>query len=200
MEDVSGRISLYHNLFLVCLTLGVLCLVLAVVLFFVLDMRSVIGYLTGRSARKQIQALEESNAASGRLMPRERTNMQYVAQEMKADMGIRGAAVPGARKVDHVVQKNAGQGNSIGLENNAGKGNGAGLGSNAEGMEATTLLKENAGIQETSVLKQGTEEQQKIQGANPSDGSTATLDGSQIKPGIFVIEREIILIHAEEVI
>lgn len=183
MEDIARKISLYHNLFLVCLVLCILCLILAIVLFFVLDMRSVIGYLTGRRAKKQIQALEASNAASGRLIPRERSNMQYVASEMKADMGVRGAAVPGARKVDNVIQNVPKP--EIHVQ---------------EGTDATSLLQENTGGQETTLLKENTNEQQTVLSQGGTDDSTAMLDGTQMKMGTFVIEREIILIHAEEVI
>lgn len=176
MEDIAGKISLYHNLFVICLLLCILCLILAIVMFFVLDIRNVIGYLTGRRAKKQIQALEESNAASGRLMPRERSNMQYVAKEMKADMGVRGVATPGARKVENVIQEAPKQEQQ-----------------DAE-MDSTSLLQAGEYEQETSVLKENTSEQP------AADGSTAMLDGSRAPIGTFVIEREIILIHAEEVI
>ena len=82
MNDISGKISLYHNLFQICLVLAVICLLVAVAVFFLLDIRSTIGYLTGRRAKKQIKELEATTALSGRLMARERTNMQYVAQDM----------------------------------------------------------------------------------------------------------------------
>lgn len=234
MEDVAGKISLYHNLFLVCLVLCILCLILSVVLFFVLDIRNVLGYLTGRRAKKQIQALQESNAASGRLMPRERTNMQYVNQEMKEDMGVRGTAMPGARKVDNLIQDAPGHDN---VQMHAG--------------ENTTVLQENAGSQDTSVLSgqlsaqqpvmqqqnvmpqpamqpqmagQQPAMQQQMTGQQPTmqqpmmqqsmvqsqtavqpaaynvDGSTAALNREQARMGTFVIEKEIIYIHAEEVI
>lgn len=177
MEDIAGKISLYHNLFVICLLLCVLCLILATVMFFVLNIRDVIGYLTGRRAKKQIQALEESSAASGRLMPRERSNMQYVAKEMKADMGVRGVATPGARKVENVVQEAPKPEQKQDAE-----------------MDSTSLLQANEYEQETSVLKENMSEQ------SAADGSTAMLDGSRTPIGTFVIEREIILIHAEEVI
>lgn len=183
MGEVSEKITLYHNLFLVCLVLCIVCLVIAVILFFVLDIRGVLGYLTGRKAKKQIQALQETNALSGRLSPRERTNMQYVAQEMKEDMGVRGAAVPGARKVTNVVQNEAPSESDWG---------------NRE--EATTVLYEDTASQ-TTVLTENTSEQQTIvQEPTVEDGSTAMLKNMQSQVGSFVIEKEIIMIHAEEVI
>ena len=59
MNDVGGTISLYHNLFLICLISAIVCLIVAVALFFVLDIRAVIGYLTGRHNKKEVAFLEK---------------------------------------------------------------------------------------------------------------------------------------------
>lgn len=163
MNDISGKISLYHNLFLVCLVLALICFTVAVVVFFLLDIRTTIGYLTGRRAKKGIKELEAATAVSGRLLTKERSNMQYVAQEMKDDMGVRQPVKPGIRKVDHVVESNA----SVMEEKN------------------TTLLEENMGTQQ-EILE------------NPED-TTAVLKAGGYQ-GRFVIVRELVLIHTEEVI
>ncbi|MCD8046373.1 MAG: hypothetical protein LUE90_07055 [Clostridiales bacterium] len=55
------NITLYHNLFLGCLIACIVLAALAVLLFFVLDIRSVAGYLTGRSRRARIRKMEEEN-------------------------------------------------------------------------------------------------------------------------------------------
>lgn len=81
MNDISARISLYQNLFQICLILALICLLIAVTVFFVLDIKSTIGYLTGRQAKKKIKELEAEAAVSGRLRSEKRKNMQYVAQE-----------------------------------------------------------------------------------------------------------------------
>lgn len=219
MNDITQQIELYHNLFLGCLALCILCFIISIVIFFLLDIRKVIGYLTGHSAKKQIQVLEENNAASGRLVPRERSNMQYVAKEMKEDMGIRGAASPGARKVDNVIQNS----DRTEIQNMNVKP------AFSSGSEATTVL--NSGTEEeTSLLQQFKEQgitEQQSQESSPyaksdwrtetsyqstdtnvntsqpvinNNGSTEVLDGDNVKMGTFVIEREIIMIHAEEVI
>ncbi|MCD8217411.1 MAG: hypothetical protein LUD01_05105 [Clostridiales bacterium] len=98
------RITLYGNLFLTCLAVCIGLAVLAGVLFFVLDIRSVFGYLTGRMAKRQIQQMEEEIAQSGRLFRKTRSTMQYVDEHLKEDMGISGAAVPGARKVENLIR------------------------------------------------------------------------------------------------
>lgn len=225
MEEITRKIELYHNLFLGCLVLCILCLVIAVVIFFVLDIKNVLGYLTGRKAKKQIQELEAANASSGRLMPRERSNMQYVAKEMKEDMGVRGTATPGARKVENAVQEGAPPGMT-------GQTSPKAVQEDTAGAEETSLLQEYSGEQETSLLKDNSggleitqtgdnsggqetfvlseNEQQPVvssKGEEESrqqvmidDGSTEALQETKKVVGTFRIEREIIMIHAEEVI
>ena len=83
MNDIGTKISLYHDLFQASLVLALTFLVIAVALFFLLDIRSTLGYLTGRHAKKMIKELEAATAVSGRLMKKQRTNMQYAVQEVK---------------------------------------------------------------------------------------------------------------------
>lgn len=193
MNDISAKISLYHNLFLVCLILALVCLVAALILFFVLDIRSTLGYLTGRRAKKKIKELEEATALSGRLMPKERTNMQYVAQEMKDDMGVRQKARPGIRKVEHAVEAAT----PITAEMPAASNY-----SNMPEEQGTALLQEEgtALLQEagTEVLKDNFVGQEADNVS--ADGSTGVLESGQIAMGKFVIVRELMMIHTEEVI
>ena len=53
--------------FIVCLVLGILFLVLAVLFFFVFDIPNVYLIRTGKGARKTIRKMEEINAETGRL-------------------------------------------------------------------------------------------------------------------------------------
>lgn len=173
MNDVGGTISLYHNLFLICLISAIVCLIVAVALFFVLDIRAVIGYLTGRRAKKGIKELEAVTALSGRLLPKERTNMQYVAQEMKDDMGVRQRAKPGIRKVEHAVEA-------------------------APQPIVQTPQVSYPVEQATDVLC----ENHAPYTAQMADGnaSTAVLNEVAGTNGRFVIIRELVMIHTEEVI
>lgn len=68
MNDISGKISLYHDLFLTCLVLAFICLALAIALFFILDIRSTLGYLTGRRAKKKIKELEKKAGKRGNFL------------------------------------------------------------------------------------------------------------------------------------
>lgn len=178
MNDIGERIGLYHNLFLICLVLALLCLVLAVAVFFILDIRSTLGYLTGRRAKKKIKELEAATAVSGRLMPKERTNMQYVAQEMKDDMGVRQRAKPGIRKVEHAVE--AADHVTADLPKPEGTP------SPEPAAKETALLRENA-VEEA------------VDTMNAKD-STAVLEAGARTRGKFLIVRELMLIHTEEVI
>lgn len=182
MEDIAGKIQLYHNIFTVCLVLSLVCLVLAVALFFVLDIRSVLGYLTGRQRRRKVKEMEAANAVSGRLM-REQSSMQHVAQEMKEEMGVRQIQTPGARKVEKVVeelpvsevQQEKQQEAPVQEKRQPSP-------AELQEMRRTEPVRET----ETTLLKE--------------DGSTEVLYESTAPQGTFTIEREIILIHTEEVI
>lgn len=195
MEEAASKIELFHNLYLICLVGALICLVLAVVLFFVLHIRDVLGYLTGRQRRKSVKEMEAANALSGRLM-RENSSMQHVAQEMKEDMGVRQTPTPGVRKVDSVVQN--------------APPNPAQAAAQQSPAQETELLRQPmqadsppaagaAEANETTLLGQpehGT-------AAPPENGQTAMLGGGSqaAQPiGLFAIEREIIYIHTDEVI
>lgn len=186
MEGVAEKIALFHNLFVICIVGCVICCIIAAVVFFLFDIPKVWGYLTGRNAKRQIQQMEESSAASGRLMTRQRSNMHNMAQGIKDDMGVRDTITPGARKVETIVQ------------------------TANEGSDATALLREEVASEHqpevAEVQHQVVEQTPQVVVQTPTvpemqeDGTTGILDVAQMAIGSFVIEKEIILIHAEEVI
>lgn len=63
MEAAADRIAAYHNLFTGCMAAVLFFLILAAVLFFLLNIRNVLGYLTGSSRKKKIKELEKASAA-----------------------------------------------------------------------------------------------------------------------------------------
>lgn len=176
MSNIGEKIQLFHNLFLIFLVLALLCLVIAVVVFFILDIRSVLGYLTGRRAKKKIKELEEATSVSGRLMPRERSNMLYVAQKMKDDMGVPQKAKPGMRKVVHAVE------NAV---------------PTTEKMEIPVIHQPSSIPQSTDVLNEGAVNNAAEMVAGEL---TAMLEAGKTEKGKFLIVRELMLIHTEEVI
>ena len=179
MNDVGGTISLYHNLFLICLISAIVCLIVAVVLFFVLDICAVIGYLTGRRAKKGIKELEAITALSGRLLPKERTNMQYVAQEMKDDMGVRQKAKPGIRKVEHAVE--------------------AAPQLVAQMPQETVTPQVSYPVEQTTDVLNVNHVPYTAQ-MTDDNAATAMLNNNTGTNGRFIIIRELIMIHTEEVI
>ncbi len=190
MEAITQRIALYHHLFLGCLIAAVICLVIAVTVFFLLDIREVIGYLSGSQRRKKVREMESASAQSGRLL-KERSSMSYVAREMKQDMGVRQPAMPGARKVEHVVEEAP----TAPMQEIP-----AAPPQTMEAETPTDILKEPSGEMETSLLKTETAEPQERPSAEErEDGSTEVLGEAETRKGMFRIEREILLIHTEEV-
>lgn len=172
MNDISARISLYQNLYQICLILVLICLLIAVTVFFVLDIKSTIGYLTGRQAKKKIKELEAEAAVSGRLRSEKRKNMQYVVQEMKDDMGVRQKTKMGVRKVSQAVE--------AGLQE---------LVQNKTSMMSEQIPQETTLLPETDVSVNMKE-----------SSSTGILEESNTVMGKFLIVREVVMIHTEEVI
>lgn len=207
MNDVIQQINLYNNLYKGCLGLSLLFLVVAITVFFMLDIKSTIGYLTGRKAKKQIKELEAANAESGRLMSKGKS-MQYLDQKMKNDMGVRQAATLGIRKVENVVEpvmepeehqqmvlqsatKKSLRTKKIELELQD-------TGTLATSYtDSTQLLNNNqsetGGTYNTTVLAEETN-------TSYINSSTAVLDEKVSQVGHFMIIRELMLIHTEEVI
>ena len=62
MQRLESQISMYHTIFMICIVLFVLFLLVDIFLFIKLDIRKVIGFLTGKTARKTI---EEMKAGGG---------------------------------------------------------------------------------------------------------------------------------------
>ena len=60
MENIASRITLFHNLYFVCLVGAILCLLISIVLFMKLDIRNVIGFFTGNQAKREIQRIQQN--------------------------------------------------------------------------------------------------------------------------------------------
>lgn len=176
MNDISAKITLYQNLFQICLMIALVCLLIAVTVFFVLDIKTTIGYLSGRQAKKKIKELEAETAVSGRLRNEKRKNMQYVAQEMKDDMGVAPKTNMGVRKVSHIVE--TAEQESV---------------QTVQPIEFQQVQQES---EETSLLPE-VNVSEKIENSNVSTGM---LENSNVNLGKFLIIREIVMIHTEEVI
>lgn len=59
MDYVTYQIELYHRWFLVCLILAVIFLMVTLFLFIKMDIKEVVGYLTGRQEKREIARLKQ---------------------------------------------------------------------------------------------------------------------------------------------
>lgn len=67
MEALTKQVELFHNIFLVCLILFLVLLAIDIFLFFYLDIRKVFGFLSGKTAKKVIEQMQEDGLTSGTL-------------------------------------------------------------------------------------------------------------------------------------
>lgn len=95
MENIAGRIDLFHNIYLVCLGAMALCLLIAIVLFFKLNIVGVIGFFTGKQAKKEISKIQDSgfDKKSGKVK---------VTPEIKKELGLHKTNEVTIRKVEDI--------------------------------------------------------------------------------------------------
>ena len=58
MQQIQQKIELFHNLYLVCLILCLVCLALSIFFFFKFDIRNIFNIRTGRSVKKTVKQME----------------------------------------------------------------------------------------------------------------------------------------------
>ena len=63
MDQIMSRISLYHNLYFVCLGATILFFIISTFLLLYLDVKNCIRFLTGRQAHKEIERLNIEGVA-----------------------------------------------------------------------------------------------------------------------------------------
>ena len=68
MAQAQQQIELFHTLFQVCLGIFIVGLILSVLFFFLFDIRKIFNSRSGRSVKRAVQAMEESNARTGKLV------------------------------------------------------------------------------------------------------------------------------------
>ena len=148
MENIAGRIDLFQNIYLVCLGAMILCLLVAIILFFKLNIVGVIGFFTGKQAKKEISKIQDSGFEK-------KSGKVKVTPEIKKELGLHKTNEVSIRKVEDIpiitVTKK--------LE---------------DGSEELTSILIECDEDATTVLSQETAE--------------------------FYVEREILLIHTNEII
>lgn len=170
--------DVYRYIFLGGAGLAGLCLVVAVILFFILKIPSVIGDLTGATARKAIENIRNQNESSGdktyksSAVNRERGKLTDkitpTGTLIKNPTDLMGGAMATTKIGTQQLAAEAQQAYETSILDNAGS------------SETTVLNASGAG--ETTVLEQASMEQ--------------SVDNSNV----FVIEYEVTFIHTDEVI
>lgn len=171
--------EIYRYIFFGGAGLAGVCLVITGILFFVLKIPSVIGDLSGITARKAIDEIRKQNEKSGnKLHKSSAVNLERgkVTDKITATGSL-------IRKSDSNSMLGAMATTKIGTQQ---------LAEEAQQAYETSLLEDN-GSNETTVL------------SSSSAGETTVLEQSAVEQGVdnsnvFVIEYEITFIHTEEVI
>ncbi len=100
---MDSNISFYHNLFLVCGLLGLMCLVAAVVLFFAFDIRKILGDMLGFSKKKAMHQMDIDRAKVA--SEREEIRQKTFEQKRKPAIPPRSSVVPAPSDRKFEVQK-----------------------------------------------------------------------------------------------
>lgn len=93
MENIAGRIDLFHNIYLACLGAMILCLLIAIILFFKLNIVGVIGFFTGKQAKKEISKIQA-------LGLEKKSGKVKVTPEIKKEMEVHKSNEVTIRKVE----------------------------------------------------------------------------------------------------
>lgn len=150
MENISERILLFHNLYLVCLAGMVVFLGISVFLFIRLDIRNVIGYYTGWQAKREIKKMEVGSREKNR-------EEEHIGSELRNPPGDQKSRELEIRKVKSFTE-----------------------------VTMTKRLSDGSG-EVTGLLR-----------LNGDDNRKTTLLYQDDRS--FFIEREILLIHTDEII
>ncbi len=86
-EVMESTISLLKICFSICLALTIVFFIIAVVLFFVFDIRTIFNIRTGRAKRKTVQEMQEANSRTGRLRVDGKTQTAQLRKENKPRKG-----------------------------------------------------------------------------------------------------------------
>ncbi len=92
MQELQRLINIYHTAFIICLVLAIALLALSIFLFFKYDIRSIFDMKSGRGAKKAIQKMQELNDRTGTLRDITETPVQLDPKD----------------RVQHPTQKNPG--------------------------------------------------------------------------------------------
>lgn len=210
MEELQRAISLYNIGYWICLGFSIFFLVISILLFFRFDVRKIFDLRTGRGERKTIQKMEEMNAKTGKL----REEPFSYSRSLKKSPFSGSLDKNGVRHVPEAVVPPITEKVVPKTDFLSGRQNNEYLRENRQGRF------QNEGSEDTTILPGGTQETTLYQGAGEvfwesgqtvvmsqdttllerQEEETTVLRTQQPVAGRFVVERNIIWIHTDEVI
>lgn len=199
MQKLEQMINIYHTAFIIFLVLTILFLLLSVFLFFKLNIREIYDMRTGRGARRKIQEMEEINERTGKL----REDVVYEKYNMsKYDIMPQSKSEP-LQEVRHTVTYQD-KGN-VDLSQNQSP-----VENRVEGEEATTLLNDESATtllnDESATTLLNDQSATTLLGGG---SKTLILGNNEIQEteeakkevsGTFNIEKDVMLIHTDEIL
>lgn len=199
MEKLEQMINVYHTAFIIFLVLTILFLLLSIFLFFKLNIREIYDMRTGRGAKRKIQEMEEINERTGKL----REDAVYEKYNMSNyDVMPQSKSEP-LQEVRHTVTYQD-QGN-VDLSQNK-----IPIKNMVEGEEATTLLNDESATtllndESVTTLLNDQSATTLLDGGSKTLilGSNEIQEAEKTKKevsGTFNIEKDVMLIHTDEIL
>ncbi len=216
MQKLEQMINIYHTAFIIFLVLTILFLIISIFLFFKLNIREIYDMRTGRGARRKIQEMEEINERTGKLRedvaPKNYDTSEY-------DIMPQSKSEP-LQEIKHNVTYQDGGNKTSPVENHPAV-------EADEGMENTTLLNDESAttllnddsqttllsddsqttllsseIKETKEISNETRELSQTEETTQLEAGAAGEEKEEKteKPGRFHIEKDVMLIHTDEVL
>ncbi len=218
MQKLEQMINIYHTAFIIFLVLTILFLIISIFLFFKLNIREIYDMRTGRGARRKIQEMEEINERTGKLRedvaPKNYDTSEY-------DIMPQSKSEP-LQEIKHNVTYQDGGNKTSPVENHPA------VEADADaGMENTTLLNDESAttllnddsqttllsddsqttllsseIKETKEISNETRELSQTEETTQLEAGAAGEEKEEKteKPGRFHIEKDVMLIHTDEVL
>ena len=189
----------YHSIFIIGLIMAGVFLVVSAILFFVLRIPAVIGYLSGSTAKKAIEEIKSGKAPQkSKLAKAKEKNKSHVTEQMpKAPT----SKMPGKATTASLSQERPSQGTKV-----LGEAQSETIPLEAAAMGQETAVLTDAG-QQTSVLRVGKEKGTIVSDSGFAQQTTVLNDETSVLYGNmagsaadFTVRVEIVLFVSHEII
>lgn len=179
-----NNIETLHTIYIATMTAGIIMLVITIVLFFLFDIRHVVGRLFGFSEKKEIKKFSENTAFTSQL------NQKY-NQKMKGKVFTES----GNLKKNQTPAQMLGLSNAPGAAANSGQNaNYAAATQDGDDSLATAVLGKESGSNETQPLNG---DQTTVLQNNDAVVRARSMRSTDLQ---FTITRQILLTHTDETI